>query len=69
VPSHKGLIKIGYTDRDGQTRVEEQLKTSGVKYRILFSESAMYSNGGNFKDHAIHNALDKMKKIGAELGS
>ena len=62
VPSHKGLIKIGYTDRDGKTRVEEQLKTSGVKYHILFSESAMYSDGGNFKDHAIHNALDKMKK-------
>ena len=62
VPSHKGLIKVGYTDRDGKTRVEEQLKTSGVKYRILFSESAMYSDGSNFKDHAVHNALDKMRK-------
>ena len=62
VPSHEGLIKVGYTDRDVKTRVEEQLKTSGVKYRILFSESAMYSDGGNFKDYEIHNALEKMKK-------
>ena len=62
VPSHKGLIKIGYTDREVKTRVEEQVKTSRVKYRILLSESAMYSDGGNFKDYAIHDALDRMQK-------
>jgi len=62
VPSHKGLIKIGYTDRDVKTRIEEQVKTSGVKYHILFSESAMYSDGGNFRDKAVHDALDRMMK-------
>ncbi|MCL2293627.1 MAG: GIY-YIG nuclease family protein [Spirochaetes bacterium] len=62
VPSHKGLIKVGYSDRDVNIRVEEQLKTSAVKYRIIFSESAMHSDGNNFKDHKIHQALEKMKK-------
>ena len=62
VPSHEGLIKVGYTDRDVKTRIKEQLKTSGVKHKTLFSESAMYSDGGNFKDHEIHYALEKMNK-------
>ncbi len=59
VATHNGLIKVGYTERDTEIRVAEQLKTSGVKYRIIFSESAMYSDGGNFSDHDIHRALEK----------
>ena len=62
VPSHAGWIKIGYTDRGAKIRVEEQLKTSGVKYRILFSESAMCSDGSNFKDTAVHAVLERMGK-------
>ena len=57
VETHNGLLKIGYTDRDAQTRVAEQLKTSGVKYRIVLEQSAMRSDGSAFDDHAVHRIL------------
>ena len=39
VNSHKGLLKVGYTVRNAQDRVAEQLKTSRLKYKIVFEES------------------------------
>ena len=57
VNSHKGYIKVGYTDRDVETRVKEQLHTSGIEYKILLKESAMRSDGTCFTDHEIHTAL------------
>lgn len=32
VETHKGWLKIGYTERDAQTRVAEQLSASKVQY-------------------------------------
>ena len=61
VNTHSGLIKIGYTDRDARTRVAEQLKTSAVKYRIVFEDSAMRSDGSSFIDHDIHRYLRKQR--------
>ena len=57
VPTHEGYIKVGYTDRDAETRVKEQLHTSGVAYRILLTESAMRDDGTCFTDHEIHKFL------------
>lgn len=57
VPTHEGYIKVGYTDRDAETRVKEQLHTSGVTYRILLTESAMRDDGTCFTDHEIHKFL------------
>lgn len=57
VKSHEGLIKIGFTDRDAKTRVAEQLKTSAVKYRIVFEDSAMRMDGSSFTDHDVHRYL------------
>lgn len=57
VPSHEGYIKVGYTDRDVQTRVREQLHTSGVGYKILLSESAMRPDGSCFRDSDVHAVL------------
>lgn len=57
VETHRGLLKVGYTDRDAKTRVAEQLKTSAVKYRIVFEESAMRNDGSSFTDHDIHANL------------
>jgi hypothetical protein len=37
VSTHKGLIKIGFTSRDAFSRVSEQLRTSGLKYTIVFA--------------------------------
>ena len=41
VASHKGYIKIGYTERDAATRIKEQLHTAAVPFKILYQESAM----------------------------
>ena len=57
VYSHDGYLKIGYTDRDAETRVKEQLHTSGVPYQIVLKESAMRADGTCFTDHDIHAAL------------
>jgi hypothetical protein len=59
VETHKGLLKIGYTERDAQTRVAEQLQTSGVPYSIVLEESAMRTDGSSFTDHDIHRHLRK----------
>ena len=35
VDSHKGYIKVGYTERDVDTRIKEQLHTAAIPYRLL----------------------------------
>ncbi|MFM2194686.1 MAG: hypothetical protein RL092_286 [Bacteroidota bacterium] len=59
VSTHKGLLKIGYTDRDAQTRIKEQLGTAAIQYKIVFEDSAMKRDGGSFVDHDIHRILRK----------
>lgn len=57
VGTHKGYVKVGYTEREVEKRLAEQLHTSGVKYRILLKESAMRSDGSCFSDRDIHSVL------------
>jgi hypothetical protein len=57
VATHKGLLKIGYTDRDAQKRIKEQLGTAAIQYTIVFEESAMKKDGSSFTDHDIHRHL------------
>lgn len=59
VTTHKGLLKIGYTDRDAKTRIKEQLGTAAIKYKIVFEESAMKKDGSSFTDHEVHRLLKK----------
>ena len=59
VGTHKGYVKVGYTERDVEKRVAEQLHTSGVKYRILLKESAMRPDGSCFSDHDVHAVLSR----------
>ncbi len=66
VATHKALLKIGYTDRDAKTRVAEQLKTSGIKYKIVFEESAMKKDGSSFTDHDIHRHLRQQGFVNPE---
>ena len=54
VSSHKGWLKIGFTDRDAQTRIKEQLGTAAIKYKIVFEESAMRNDGSSFTDRNVH---------------
>ena len=57
VPSHKGLLKVGYTIRNPEVRVAEQLKTAHVDYRIVLKRNAMRKDGSTFDDHAVHRVL------------
>ena len=57
VEDHKGYIKVGYTERDARTRIKEQLQTSGVKYKVLLTESAIRADGTCFNDHHVHLML------------
>ena len=57
VSSHRGFIKVGYTERDAETRIAEQLHTSAIPYRILLKEPAMRSDGSCFTDHDVHAIL------------
>lgn len=59
VSSHKGYLKIGYTERDVEIRVAEQMHTSAVPYKIVLKASAMRSDGSCFTDHDIHVVLAK----------
>ena len=59
VESHKGYLKVGYTDRDADTRIKEQMHTSAVPYRIVLQASAMRPDGSCFSDHEVHAVLRK----------
>lgn len=69
VPSHKGYIKVGFTDRDVETRVKEQLHTSGVPYKILLKESAMRPDGTCFTDRDVHIILRRNGKLRLNEGT
>ena len=59
VPAHKGMLKVGYTTRDVETRVKEQNKTGNIQYRIVLARPAMRNDGTSFDDHLIHSILRK----------
>lgn len=67
-PENDGWVKIGYTDRkDVHTRIAEQTKTVGIKYKLLWSAPAKFSTSENiddwFKDKEFHTYLRQFKKI------
>lgn len=57
VASHKGYIKVGYTERDVDTRIREQTHTVAVPYRVLETWPAMRSDGSCFTDKDLHAVL------------
>ena len=57
VPSHRGLLKVGYTVRTAEERVAEQCQTAHLKYRIVLVHSAMKADGTSFDEHAVHPLL------------
>lgn len=62
VPTHIGLLKVGYTVRASEKRIDEQTKTAGIKYKIVLEESAMCNDGSAFLDKDVHRLL-RNKKI------
>ena len=68
VASHKGYIKVGYTERDVETRVKEQNSQGRVPYRILGSWSAMKNDGTCFTDHDVHDVLKRRGRLQLNAG-
>ncbi len=61
-PQYKGLLKVGFTNKDAKTRVAEQyptLKPGEPPYRILLEEPAIRNDGSTFSDHDVHRQLRK----------
>ena len=58
VETHRGYLKVGYTDRTARERIEEQLHTSKVQYEIVLVESAMSNDGSCFTDKDVHLVLE-----------
>jgi hypothetical protein len=59
-PQYEGLLKIGYTTVDAQSRVAQQYPTKKPgkpPYRIILEESAMRGDGSGFTDHDVHRYL------------
>lgn len=52
--SKKGWVKIGYTDRDAETRIKEQTHTSDTKFEMLWAHDARYDGGEYFGDNDFH---------------
>ncbi len=57
--SHKGLLKIGQTTRDVRKRIEEQVKTAAIDFKIELDVSACRDDGSIITDHAVRAALKK----------
>ena len=59
-PQYAGLLKVGYTTVDAQSRVAQQsptLSPGRPPYRIVLEESAMRGDGSGFTDHDVHRYL------------
>lgn len=59
-PQYAGLLKVGYTTVDAQSRVAQQYPTKKPgkpPYRIVLEESAMRNDGTVFTDRDVHRML------------
>ncbi|MBI9052006.1 MAG: GIY-YIG nuclease family protein [Anaerolineaceae bacterium] len=71
-PHYKGLLKVGYTEKDVERRVGQQYPTKRpdglLPYQIVLSESAMRNDGTCFTDHDLHRVLLKkgFGRVGGE---
>lgn len=53
----KGQLKIGYTDRDANTRIKEQIGATRLNYKIILEVDAVKNDGSTFTDHDIHRIM------------
>ena len=69
VQSHKGFLKVGYTERSVEERISEQLHTSAVPYKILFKESSVRADGTVFTDKDVHKILKRngIEQLNADI--
>ena len=62
VTSNVGWIKIGYTERDVQTRIKEQLGTARIAFNLEWTGEAVYNSEPRkiFHDTDFHAYLQKL---------
>ena len=62
VPSHNGWTKIGFTEREVETRINEQTHTVGVDHKTWWHLRAAYMTEpfGTFTDKDFHAYLKKL---------
>jgi hypothetical protein len=71
-PQYEGLIKVGYTEREVNERMQEHYQTLGPtgvdQYKVLFEDSSMREDGTFFKDHLVHKILSSagFERVGGE---
>ena len=70
VPAHDGWTKIGFTERDVETRIKEQTHTVGVEHKTWWHMRAAYMTEpyGTFTDKDFHAYLKKLE-IPREAGT
>jgi hypothetical protein len=56
---HDGMLKVGQTTRSVESRIEEQLKTALIEYKVEVNESAERPDGSVFTDHQVRARLKK----------
>lgn len=71
VADNEGFTKIGYTERDVETRINEQLHTAHIPHKTWWHRLAMYATEpyGPFTDKNFHAYLQKLgvpRKEGTE---
>lgn len=58
---HEGWTKIGFTERDVETRIREQTQTAGIKYELKWHKNALYEGSyETFTDKDFHGYLNKL---------
>ena len=68
VPDHAGYLKVGYTEREVEARILEQLGTAAIPHRTEHVASAMRQDGSCFTDHDVHRVLEKWGKRKLSFG-
>lgn len=63
VPAHDGWTKIGFTERDVETRIKEQTHTVGVEPKLCWHMRAAFMTEpyGTFTDKDFHAYLKKLE--------
>ena len=55
---HDGWTKIGFTERDAEERIKEQVSTSDVNYKLEWANNAVYEGSNEtFRDSDFHKYL------------
>ena len=62
VTYHDGWTKIGYTERDVDTRIKEQLHTARIRYNLEWQGTAIFDDGSGetFTDRDFHAYLEDL---------